>query len=60
MPRKCLNCDLRRAMTRFEGETFEVEYAGNKAKVGGLSGWRCDDCGEVEFDAASAKRYRCV
>jgi len=25
--------------------------------VDGLSGWRCDDCGEVEFDAASAKRY---
>jgi HTH-type transcriptional regulator/antitoxin MqsA len=44
-------------MTRFEGETFEIEYAGSKAKVDGLSGWRCDDCGEVEFDAASAKRY---
>ena len=57
MPRKCLNCDSRRAMTRFEGETFEVEYAGSKAKMDGLSGWRCDNCGEVEFDAASAKRY---
>ena len=57
MPRKCFNCDSRRAMTRFEGETFEVEYSGNKAKVDGLSGWRCENCGEVEFDAASAKRY---
>jgi len=57
MLRKCLNCDSRRVMTRFEGRTFEIEYAGNKAKVDGLSGWRCDDCGEVEFDAASAKRY---
>jgi HTH-type transcriptional regulator/antitoxin MqsA len=25
--------------------------------VDGLSGWRCENCGEVEFDAASAKRY---
>jgi HTH-type transcriptional regulator / antitoxin MqsA len=56
MLRKCLNCDSRRAMTRFEGEMFEIEYAGNKAKAEGLSGRRCD-CGEVEFDAASAKRY---
>ena len=57
MPRKCFNCDSRRAMTRFEGETFEIEYQGTKARVDGLSGWRCEDCGEVEFDAASAKRY---
>lgn len=57
MLRKCLNCDSRGVMTHFEGQTFEIEYAGNKAKVDGLSGWRCGDCGEVEFDAASAKRY---
>ena len=57
MPRKCFNCDSRRAMTRFDGETFEIEYQGTKAKVDGLSGWRCENCGEVEFDAASAKRY---
>lgn len=57
MPRKCFNCESCRAMTRFEGETFEVEYAGSKAKVDGLSGWRCENCGEVVFDAASAKRY---
>src|ERR1035438_1890903 len=57
MPRKCFNCDSRRAMTRFDGETFEIEYQGTKAKVDGLSGWRCENCGEVEFDASSAKRY---
>jgi HTH-type transcriptional regulator / antitoxin MqsA len=57
MLRKCFNCDSHRAMTRFEGETFEIEYAGNKAKVDGLSSWRCENCGEVVFDAASAKRY---
>ena len=25
--------------------------------VEGLSGWRCGACGEVEFDADSARRY---
>src|SRR5271170_287393 len=57
MPRKCLTCESRKPMNRFEGETFEIEYERTKAKVGGLSGWRCENCGEVEFDAASAKRY---
>lgn len=57
MPRKCLNCDSRRGMIRFEGETLEIEYQGSKATVDELSGWRCDNCGEVEFDPASAKRY---
>jgi HTH-type transcriptional regulator/antitoxin MqsA len=44
-------------MTRFEDETFTIEHAGIAAKVEGLSGWRCDACGEVEFDATSAQRY---
>ena len=34
-----------------------VKYAGRKVKVEGLSGWRCGACGEVEFDAESARRY---
>jgi len=44
-------------MTRFEDETFTIEHAGMTAKVEGLSGWRCEACGEVEFDGASARRY---
>jgi len=44
-------------MTRFEGETFTIRHAGMTAKVEGLSGWRCDACREVEFDAESARRY---
>ena len=44
-------------MVRFENKTFTVEHAGLKAKIEGLSGWRCGDCDEVEFDAKSAKRY---
>jgi HTH-type transcriptional regulator/antitoxin MqsA len=44
-------------MTRFEGETFTIEHAGMESKVENLSGWRCAACGEVEFDAESARRY---
>ena len=57
MARRCLNCQDRKGLTRFAGETFTVEYAGRKVKVQGLSGWRCGACGEVEFDADSARRY---
>jgi HTH-type transcriptional regulator/antitoxin MqsA len=44
-------------MTRFRDETFTVAYAGTTARVEGLSGWRCGACGEVEFDARSARAY---
>jgi HTH-type transcriptional regulator/antitoxin MqsA len=57
MARKCLNCEARKGMIRFESETFTIEYAGMTATVEGLSGWRCVGCGEVEFDANSARRY---
>lgn len=57
MARKCLNCGTRKSMTRFEDETFAIEHAGMTATVEGLSGWRCKSCGEVEFDAKSARRY---
>jgi HTH-type transcriptional regulator/antitoxin MqsA len=57
MTRKCLNCETRKGMTRFEGETFTIEHAGMTATVKGLSGWRCKGCDEVEFDSDSAQRY---
>ena len=57
MARRCFNCEDRKGLTRFDGETFTVEHAGRKVKVEGLSGWRCGACGEVEFDAESARRY---
>jgi HTH-type transcriptional regulator/antitoxin MqsA len=60
MPRKCLNCETRKGMTRFEAETFTIEHAGMTAAVDGLSGWRCEGCGEIEFDADSARRYAAV
>ncbi len=57
MARRCPNCEAVKAMTRFKDETFSIEHAGMTATVKGLSGWRCNGCGEVEFDADSARRY---
>ena len=57
MARRCLNCEDRKGLTRFDGEAFAVEHAGEKVKVERLSGWRCGACGEVEFHAESARRY---
>jgi HTH-type transcriptional regulator/antitoxin MqsA len=57
MDRNCPNCDIRKGMTRFKDETFTIEHAGLTATVEGLSGWRCESCCEVEFDADSAQRY---
>jgi HTH-type transcriptional regulator/antitoxin MqsA len=56
MARRCLNCEDRKGLTRFDGEAFTVEHAGRRMKVEGLSGWRCGACGAVEFDAESARR----
>ncbi len=57
MARSCLSCETVTAMTRFERETFTIEHVGMTAKVEGLSGWRCEECGEVEFDPDSARRF---
>lgn len=57
MARKCAHCESRKGMVRFEDETFTIEFVGVTATVKGLSGWRCEACGEAEFDAASARRY---
>ena len=57
MSRKCLSCGVRKSMRRFERESFTIEYARGTTKLGGLSGWRCGACGEVEFDGESARHY---
>ncbi|CAA6604195.1 Transcriptional regulator, XRE family [Rhodospirillaceae bacterium LM-1] len=41
----------------FSNETFEIEHGGQTVRVAGLSGKRCTACGEVYFDAKSAKKY---
>jgi HTH-type transcriptional regulator/antitoxin MqsA len=55
MQKRCVACPG--GMTRFKDETLVIAHAGMKAKVEGLSGWRCEECGEVEFDAKSARAY---
>lgn len=57
MSRTCLNCAGTPDMSRFEAETFTIEHHGMSVTVEALSGWRCAECGEVEFDPESAERY---
>jgi nucleoside-diphosphate-sugar epimerase len=38
MARKCLNCESRKGMARFDGETFTINHADMIARVKGLSG----------------------
>ena len=57
MARKCINCESRKEMTRFENKTFTIKHGSSRIEVERLSGWRCGACGEVEFDADSARRY---
>jgi HTH-type transcriptional regulator/antitoxin MqsA len=53
----CVRCENRKDLDRFENETFTVAHSGMSTKVGGLSGWRCRACGEIEFDPESASKY---
>ncbi len=57
LARKCLNCEAHKPLKRFKDKPFTIEHAGMTARVESLSGWRCGTCGEVEFDANSARRY---
>ena len=52
-----MNCDAKSSLTAFGGESFTLEHAGQTVTLEALSGWRCGECGEVEFDAKSAQRY---
>lgn len=56
MERQCGECGTR-GMARFDGERDEVRSGAFVEAVEGLSGWRCRNCGEVEFVAESAERF---
>lgn len=56
MTKQCARCG-NRGLRRFGAEAMTVEHRGASSVVAGLSGWRCNACGEVMFDAASAARY---
>lgn len=53
----CMYCDSGAGMIAFSNETHRIEHHGMVADVEGLSGTRCEDCGEIEYDAESAERY---
>ncbi len=53
----CRHCGSPTEAVPFENETHAVDYRGRVVEVTGLSGMRCPECGEVEFDAESAARY---
>lgn len=42
---------------QFKNETFSIQHEGLSETIKGLNGWRCGGCDEVEFDAASARKY---
>lgn len=42
---------------QFDNESFAISHRGVSAKVKGLAGWRCRDCGEIVFDKISTRRY---
>jgi HTH-type transcriptional regulator/antitoxin MqsA len=52
----CPSCGAAR-LTSFANEAFEVAQGGRTRRVAGLSGLRCPACGEVCFDARSARKY---
>jgi len=53
----CVCCGAAKGMTRFEAEAMPVTYRQFSRMVHGLSGWRCGECSEVEFDPESAIAY---
>ncbi len=57
MTKICLCCDSGIEMQEFTNESHEIEHHGNTLSVMGLSGFRCPDCDEIEYDAESAERY---
>ena len=55
-PRACADCG-HAPTARFENETFHIFQKPLSVDVKGLAGWRCPSCGEVVFDAKSARKY---
>ena len=54
---QCLTCGNRKSMERFENQRFTIKLGNLYTEIDQLSGWRCEECGEVEFDQESATRY---
>ena len=51
----CFGCGS--PAVKFINELFDFEHKGTRVDVTGLSGWRCENCRDVEFDKRSALIY---
>ena len=54
---QCGACGNRKSMEHFKNQRFTIEHGALRKEVDRLSGWRCQECDEVEFDPESAVRY---
>ena len=54
---QCFSCGAREGMRHFEGRGETLSVKGMERRVDNLSGWECQQCGEVEWDPDSAERY---
>ena len=57
--RQCVSCGAREGMIHFAGRGETLSVKGMERRVDDLSGWECQQCGEVEWDddTDSAERY---
>ena len=56
---QCVSCGAREGMRHFAGRGETLSVKGMERRVDDLSGWECQQCGEVEWDhdTDSAERY---
>ncbi|WP_277760682.1 type II toxin-antitoxin system MqsA family antitoxin [Pseudomonas sp. A34-9] len=57
--RQCFSCGALEGMKHFDGRGETISVKGMERRVDDLSGWECQKCGEVEWDADtdSAERW---
>lgn len=54
---QCFSCGTQDGMQHFDGRSLTIDFRQVTREVHDISGWECQDCGEVEFDDGSAERY---
>jgi len=57
MSKKMCHCCGAASLHPFKDRSYEIGRGSLKRDLQGLSGFECHECGEIEFDAESAKRY---
>ncbi|MCJ8206331.1 type II TA system antitoxin MqsA family protein [Pseudomonas sp. RGM2987] len=54
---QCFSCGAPQGMSHFEGRGETLAIKGLERRVDDLSGWECQMCGEVEYDADCSQRH---